>query len=348
MYRLLLLLAGFIFSVHIAECQSPWIKVREELLFDAPPFKACHASTITEIAKGKVLVACFGGAYEGSKDVVIWAGVVGKNGKVIPSAVATGKENDTLQYPCWNPVLFNMNSGKLVLFYKVGPNPREWWGMMKTSVDNGRSWSAAMRLPEHVLGPIKNKPVILKDGTILCPSSIEEPNGKWWIQIEQTDQTLTHWKTIPVDAQGAFDAIQPSILSYGKDTLQLVCRSKQGRVVQAWSYDNGRSWSGLSAIEGLLNPNAGTDAVTLKDGIQLIVYNPDVPGKEWYNGRGKLCIASSENGRDWENIMTLEDKPGAEFSYPAIIQTADGQVHITYTYDRKNIKHIVLKKGRSK
>ena len=152
------------------------------------------------------------------------------------------------------------------------------------------------------------------------------------------------WKLIPVDPDSKFDVIQPSVLFYGKNKLQILCRSKQGSVVQAWSADGGNTWGKLSKTS-LLNPNSGTDAVTLKDGTQLIVYNPDVPGKDWFNGRGKLRVASSKDGKTWKDVVVLENGTKEEFSYPAIIQTRDGLVHITYTYDRKNVKHIVLKKG---
>ncbi|MHC4048273.1 exo-alpha-sialidase, partial [Bradyrhizobium sp. 23AC] len=78
-----------------------------------------------------------------------------------------GQSADGTRYPTWNPVLFQPPGGPLTLFYKVGPNPRGWWGMVKTSSDGGRSWSAAQRLPEGALGPIKNKPVVLADGSWL-------------------------------------------------------------------------------------------------------------------------------------------------------------------------------------
>ncbi len=147
-----------------------------------------------------------------------------------------------------------------------------------------------------------------------------------------------------MDTAGKFDVIQPSILQYENGSLQILCRSKQGNVVEAWSYDNGKSWSALSATM-LLNPNSGTDAVTLKSGKQLIVYNPDVPGKDWVNGRGKLRVACSADGKTWRDIAVLEDGTNKEYSYPAIIQTKDGLIHITYTFNRKNIKHMVLKEG---
>lgn len=320
-----------------------WAKVKEEMVFQQPPFRQCHASTLVQTADGRLLVACFGGSGEGALDVGIWLVALDGKGPANPRQVANGVVNDTLRYPTWNPVLFAPRaSGQLFLFYKVGPNPREWWGMAKTSADNGATWSAPARLPAGVLGPIKNKPVQLADGTILSPSSREEAGGRWRAHLEKSTDLGKTWQLIPVDPSSAFDVIQPSVLVHPGNRLQLLCRSKQGAVVQAWSADGGNTWGKLSKTT-LPNPNSGTDAVTLRDGSFLIVYNPDLPGKDWFNGRGKLRVARSADGQAWRDVAVLEDGTTEEFSYPAIIQTKDGLVHITYTYDRKNLKHVVLK-----
>ena len=124
--------------------------------------------------------------------------------------------------------------------------------------------------------------------------------------------------------------------------MQILCRSKQGNIIQSWSNDVGKTWSALSKTT-LPNPNSGIDAVTLKDGRQLIVYNPDVTDKERYNDRSKLRVAMSIDGENWNDIMDLENGTSEEYSYPAIIQTSDGLIHITYTYERRNIKHVVIR-----
>ena len=85
----------------------------------------------------------------------------------------------------------------------------------------------------------------------------------------------------------------------------------------------------------LPNPNAGTDAVTLQDGRQLLVFN------NTKTGRSPLNLAVSADGRQWRDLLVLEIENG-EYSYPAIIQTSDGTVHITYTYLRQTIKHVVV------
>jgi len=133
--------------------------------------------------------------------------------------------------------------------------------------------------------------------------------------------------------------IQPTILKHRDGRLQMLCRTRgKGFIAQTWSDDGGRSWSPLTSTS-LPNPNAGIDAVTLRDGRQLLVYNHTT------QGRSPLNVAVSSDGQDWDMVLTLEDQPG-EYSYPAVIQTADGLVHTTYTYLRKSIKHVVIDPGK--
>lgn len=313
-----------------------------ELLFTDPPFKQCHASTIIELRSGELMAACFGGSAEGRSDVNIWTTSFENNKWTKPEKAATGQVNDTIVYPCWNPVLFQSNSGKLFLFYKVGPSPQKWWGMVKTSDDDGAKWSEPVRLPESILGPIKNKPLQLSDGTILSPSSVETPE-KWNVHVERSADDGRSWEKIIVDSSSSYNTIQPSIVEYANGDLQMLCRSREGKVIQSWSADKGKTWSALSETD-LINPNSGTDAVTLPSGLQLIIYNPALPGKHWSEGRSALWGAVSSDGKKWKKVLELENNKTGEFSYPAVICAKNGDVHITYTYDRRNINHVVIKK----
>ncbi len=308
----------------------------------------CHASTIVETPKGLV-AAWFGGKHENNPDVGIW--IARHDGKSWskPIEVADGSENENKEYACWNPVLFQLRSGPLLLFYKVGPSPRTWWGMLVTSDDGGATWSKPRRLGTsdklfaknpNLLGPVKNKPIQQADGSILCPSSTE--NEGWRVHFELTHDLGKTWKVIgPINDASQFDAIQPSILTYPDGRMQILCRTQQNVVAQSWSEDGGQSWSKMSAID-LPNPNAGTDAVTLADGRQLLVYNHSTRSAG-RNGRQVLNVAISNDGLTWKTIMTLENEANrAGYSYPAVIQTSDGKVHITYTWRRLSVKHVVL------
>jgi alpha-L-fucosidase len=312
-------------------------KVSEELVFKSSPFAQCHASTIVEVTPGRYMVAAFGGTAEGNKDVCIWL-TTSENDKFgKPVKIADGIINDSLIYPCWNPVLFKTREGMLILWYKEGPSPRTWWGMVRTSTDDGITWTSPERLPTGILGPIKNKPVQLPDGTILSPSSVETSQS-WKVHIEKSLDSGKTWKVIPVDSGTKFNVIQPTILLHPDNKVQILCRSKNNAIVQAFSRDDGNTWGKLTRTE-LANPNSGIDAVTLKDGWFILVYNPTIQGDE---DRARLNVAISKDGMEWKDALILENESKGEFSYPAVIQTSDGRINITYTYNRVNIKHVVL------
>ncbi len=249
-----------------------------------------------------------------------------------------GKPNDPKRYPTWNPVLVAPRDGHLVLFYKVGPNPRQWWGMRKTSTDGGKTWSEAQVLGDGLLGPIKNKPLQLPDGSLLCGSSTEHDG--WRIHLEKTaDLGQTAQRIIPAAGANRVEGIQPAFLRWSPQTLQIICRPRRsGALVESWSNDNGLSWSPL-APTSLPNSSTGVDAVTLKDGRGILVYN-HTP-----RGRTPLNVAISSDGKSWKNVVSLETAPG-EYSYPAVIQSEDGKVHITYTWKRERIRHVVLDPGK--
>lgn len=344
---LLLTIVAFQFafssSAHSGEPVATPI-LASELIFDNPSFPSCHASSIVETPKGLV-AAWFGGTKEKHRDVGIWVSRRVDGKWTAPIEVATGTEKQSMDFPCWNPVLFQPLVGSrsksgvplsprpLLLFYKVGPDPDAWWGMVMQSKDCGATWSETEFLPKGILGPIKNKPIQLPNGDILSGVSTEDDG--WRVHFERsTDLGKTWSATGPLNDGHDLGAIQPSILIHPDGQLQAVGRTRQGRIFEIWSKDQGLTW-GKMTLTQLPNPNSGTDAVTLRDGRQLLVYN------HTQKGRSPLNVALSEDGRTWLAALVLENTEG-EFSYPATIQTSDGLVHITYTWKRDRIKHVVL------
>ncbi len=311
--------------------------VTSGFIYETAPFPQCHASTIAESKSGMV-AAWFGGTREKHPDVGIWVSRLQRGKWTSPVEVANGvqylkADGSAHRHPCWNPVLFQPRKGPLMLFYKVGPDPRTWWGMLTTSTDGGKTWSAPRRLPEHIDGPVKNKPVQLANGDILCPSSTEHDG--WRVHFERSSDLGRTWsRTDAVNDGKEFSAIQPSILFLGGDRLLALGRTRQGKVFQVTSDDLGKTWGVMTATT-LPNPSSGTDAVTLKDGRHLLVYNHVA------KGRSPLNVAVSTDGQNWQAALVLEDEPG-EYSYPAVTQAKDGRVHITYTWKRQRVKHVVV------
>lgn len=324
-----------------------------ELIYplDNKPTPQCHASTIVETPSGLVS-AFFAGTHEKNPDVGIRVSRLVDGKWTWPEEVVNGVQNDTLRYPLWNPVLFQPKEGPLMLFYKEGPDPRTWWGMLITSSDDGKTWSQPQKMGTdekigHLLGPVKNKPIQLEDGTIISPSSteikLEDGDVDWMVHFEISKDNGKTWEVVgPINDGKEFDAIQPSILTYPDGKMQVLCRTRQNVISQSWSEDQGQTWSKMTATE-LPNPNSGTDAVTLADKRQLLIYNHTTKEGEEPKGRNMLNLAISDDGINWKPVMTLENKPAkAGYSYPAIIQTLDGLVHITYTYLRQSVKHVVV------
>lgn len=319
--------------------------VKEEFIFTKPPTKQCHASTICRTSRGLV-AAWFAGSKEGKPDVGIWTSYHDGQKWSGPQMVADGIQHDGLRYPCWNPVLYQpAGDAPTLLFFKVGPSPREWWGEMMVSYDRGRTFVERRRLPEGIDGPVRCKPIYDEEtSTLLCGSSTEYDG--WRVHFESVKLTDGQpdgtWKRIgPINDAKTFNAIQPTFLQHPEGRLQVLCRTKEDVIVSSESTDGGTTWSKLVATD-LPNPNSGIEAVTLEDGRHLLVYNPLASGVTGWGKRSTLSLAISEDGLKWTPIADLEKEKSGEFSYPAIIQSPDGLVHITYTWKREKVKHVVV------
>jgi predicted neuraminidase len=320
--------------------------VKSEFIFTKAPFPSCHASTIVE-TKSALVAAWFGGTAERNPDVCIYVSRNENGGWTPPVAVADGVGFAPNRFPTWNPVMFQPKGGPLMLFYKVGPSPAKWWGMMITSTDDGKTWSKPQRLPDRILGPIKDKPVQLANGDILCGSSTENSGRK--VHFEWTSDLGKTWSATPaVNDPERIGPIQPTILFLENGSLEALGRTSKDNIFRSFSSDGGKSWSAMTLTD-LPNPDSGIDALTLRDGRQLLVYNHNVRTGSRNKGRSPLNVAISPDGTNWFAALVLEDKPEAPngFSYPAAIQTRDGLVHITYTWERKRIKHVVIDPEKS-
>lgn len=344
--------------------------VTSEFLYEKAPFPQCHAATIAETTNGDLVTAFFGGTREGAPDVCIYVcrKEKGSNTWTQPVLAADGILSSTERKACYNPILYQMKNGPLYLFYKIGKNVADWKAYVKISNDGGKTWGKANPLPEGYLGPSKNK--IVEVGTkMIAPSSTE--TGGWKVHFEIAEEggrrthivgplsaekavltqdmgkpdtkQLTDIEEGDGSKQNTIQAIQPSILKYRDGRLQILCRTRNGRIATAWSSDSGETWSPLKLTD-LPNNNSATDAVTLSDGRQVLIYNAvNTPPGAKKGVRTPLNVAVSVDGIHWKMVLTLEDSPVSQYSYPSIIQGKDGLIHAVYTWRRQRIKYVELK-----
>ena len=212
------------------------------------------------------------------------------------------------------------------------------------SYDDGRTFRDRQRLPEGIDGPVRCKPMVVADNTLLCGSSTEHDG--WRVHFEKValerGKPASTWKRIgPINDSTEFNAIQPTFLQHPDGRIQVLCRTKESVISTSFSEDNGETWSPMQATN-LPNPNSGREVVTLHDGRHLMIYNHLGSGKTGWGRRGLLNLAISADGIEWRKAAVLEQEQSQEFSYPAIIQTKDGMVHMTYTWKRQRIKHVVV------
>ncbi len=318
--------------------------VVDEFLYKTTSFPECHSSTIAETPKGDLVATYFGGTKERNPDVCIWVSrkPKGSDSWTAPQMVADGVFSDTLRKACWNPVIYQNPNGELQIYFKIGESVSDWTGWVVKSKDGGKTWSKREPLQENYLGPVKNKPII-NEGRLIAPTSVEK--GGWRLYFEYSDDMGKTWKrTDFVEADSGVLAIQPSIMKLKDGRLAAVARTRSEHIGITYSSDNGETWSKLRLID-TPNNNSGLDAITLTDGRHVLICNDKPIPKGINNGKGlrtPLSLLISDDGENWKHWITLEDSPVSQYSYPSIIQTADGHLHCIYTWRRQRIKHVEL------
>jgi predicted neuraminidase len=303
------------------------------LIFDKPPTPSCHASTIVEVDKGQLLAAWFGGKDEGAKDVQIY--LTRFDGEKWGKPEVVGTEPGQ---PTWNPVLFRTKKKTLHLWYKAGPNPMSWTGYRRSSTDDGKTWSKPAMLPAGFYGPVRAKPIQV-GATILAGTSLESHNC-WTPYVDlSTDDGVTWTRSSPFGVDGKFSQIQPTLFDVPggwASRVVALMRSKDPRkVCRAESLDGGKTWTPAEPTE-LLNPSSGIDAVRTGPEEVFLIYNPSSVL------RTPISLArSTDSGKTWKKVLDLETEVG-EFSYPAMIFSEAEKLEITYTFNRKHIKHATV------
>jgi predicted neuraminidase len=322
-------------------------------------FDSAHASTLLQLSGGDILAAWFGGSWEKDPDVAIWTAKF-KDGTWQKPVMAA----DTRGIALWNPVLFQLNDETVMLFYKEGVTIPEWRTLYILSSDGGKTWSAPKELVEGDVsggrGPVKNKPIRLKNGDIAAPASLEgdtwdafvdisKDGGKTWIASQPVPLRRVGYNPQMIDRPYnkyycyGKGVIQPTLWEDEKCHLHMLLRSTSSSIFRSDSTDGGKTWC-TAYMTGLPNNNSGIDVVKLPNGILVLAYNPTGNLPNYYKGaRTPLILSYSEdNGTTWKELFVLEDEPGA-YAYPAIICNNNNEILVSYTWKRERIVYCKLK-----
>jgi predicted neuraminidase len=300
------------------------------------PFQQCHASTVMHTRTGEFLVAWFGGTHEKHDDVGIWLSK-GKPGNwSAPLEIAKIREDAH-----WNPVLFRSSQDTIILYFKVGKTIDNWETWYKISSDEGDTWSEATELvpgDKGGRGPVRNKPIVLSNGTWLAPAS-NENKEVWNAFVDRSEDQGKTWTAspfFPVNRDSILNegVIQPALWESSNGNVHALLRSSAGVICRSDSKDYGKTWSPVYKI-GLPNPNSGIDLTQISSGALVLAYNPD---SENWGARTPIALAvSNDNGQTWPSSIDIETgAKGDEFSYPSIISWGDS-VALTYTWKRGRI-----------
>lgn len=328
--------------------------VKEYVVEEDRAFESPHAPTLLRTGKGSLLCAWFGGSWEKSPDTAIWLAQRTKEGWTEPEKAA-----DTRNRPMWNPVLSSGPDGRIILYYKVGERIEEWKTWSVESTDEGETWSDPAELvPGDTLGgrgPVKNKPVLLRNGDILAPASLEGETWDSFVDISCDGGRSWEQSTmVPLRRAGfnghSLDAPYSRYRCFGKGVIQpalwediqgevhMLMRSTSSRIFRSDSKDRGRTW-GLAYATSLPNNNSGIDLTVLENGGLVLACNPVENLPNYYKGpRTPLTLLYSEdNGENWKELITLEDAPGG-YAYPSIISHGN-RIEVVYTWKRERIAY---------
>lgn len=313
------------------------MKITKELIYPIGGGKteSCHASTLVKLSDGRIMAAWFGGKHESADDVEIWYSIRSKESGHWEPQRCISEESHTA---CWNPVLFSHN-GTTTLWFKRGKTIAHWQTFVRRFDEQSGTWSEEREaVPGDISGgrgPVKNKPALLSDGTLIAGASHESEDKTLWRAFADVshDGGMTWERGEYIETSPYVKLIQPTIWESGTG-VHMLLRSAGGFVYRSDSRDMGKTWSAAYPTS-MPNNNSGIDLAALPDGTLALVCNP--VGEDWGARSPISLFLSHDDGESWERAADLESGEG-EYSYPAAI-SSEGKLHITFTYQRKSVMY---------
>jgi predicted neuraminidase len=301
-----------------------------------------HASSLAEDAGGRLSAVWYAGSREGARDVEIWFSTRNALGwsppRVIATAAGTAQETGANVRKLGNPVLFA--SGRRLHLWFVSVALGGWSGSSvnhKSSDDGGKTWSPATKLVTspffNVATLVRTPPVAMTNGELGLPVYHEfmARRGEW-LRIGASGSILGK-----VRMSSPAPGLQPAVIAIDERRGLALLRSadrQNGKVMVNTTADAGSTWRQSPSLP-ITNIDTSVALLRLRSGRLSLAANPQ-------RGRNLLKLfVSDDNGESWHPARTIATDPdeGAQYSYPALLQTGDGRIHLTYTSQFRTIAH---------
>jgi predicted neuraminidase len=319
-----------------------------------PRFPFAHCSNLTQLNSTTLMAQWYTGKGEQARNQSIYGAKYDIKENKWSKPYLLSK---TTEYPEGNGVIWkDRETNTLFLFYATISTHsiikksfgRGWYHcklFYKTSQNDGETWNPIQTMKDEIGFLYRNKPLLLKNKRILVPMYSERPAKGYMAISDDRGKTFRDSFFIEDDLiqyprrKGLFlisGNSQPTIVELDNGTIIALLRTQlHRRIFRSISEDHGDTWSNAQAID-LPNPDAGIDMIKTKSGKLVLVFNNAESGRHNLS----IAVASDELGLKWDVKKVLDDGSKLNVSYPAIIQTDDSLIHVTYTYNRVTIKHV--------
>ncbi|MGA8149549.1 MAG: sialidase family protein [Terriglobales bacterium] len=317
-------------------------------------FRSSHAANLVKLRNGDLLCFWFSGTREGDSNVAIVMSRLTK-GSERWSKTTEIDHQDGRSFQ--NPVAFQTSKGSLWLLHTSQP-AGQWQAnaevLYLTSKDAGRTWTTPHPLFTQPGSFIRHPPVLISTNDWLLPMyytpghSITDGAESNYSAVKMTSDGGKDWKECKVPQSNGL--VQQSVVRLANGHFLGFFRSRYADFIYKNSSKNGCEWTAPTPTR-LPNNNSSIQAAMLDDGSLVLAFNNSsahvTRDKTGASARKPLSIAlSRDGGENWPWVRDIETgspsgHDGAaheEYSYPSLLQDANGKINVAYTYRRETIK----------
>jgi predicted neuraminidase len=330
-------------------------------------FPSSHSSNLLNLSNGDLLCAYYSGQWEGKSKVAIVVSRLTKSSdqwtkpEVVAQQAGVAFEN---------PVLFEQGAALLWLFYTsqvADAGQTNAQVFYRTSRDNGKSWSGATVLFAKAGAFVRQRVVVSGHEWFFPMYYTHRSDVDHYSSVQISTDNGNHWRECVVaDSNGL---VQPDLLESSPRHFMLFFRSRFADWVYVSHSENGCSWTTPRPTQ-IPNNNSSIQVTGLRNGHLVMAFNniqaTTTRTKPTDYARFPMSVALSvDGGQTWPWVRDVDigqDVPQEkvpitmagvdvsnegkaffqhlfDYSYPSIIETPDGMIHMSYTFRRRTIKY---------